>query len=203
MRKISVIPDRIFHKLWDNASNMTKDDFVATFAFESSDKQINFKKYGIKEEDVGIVLSDIHTAANMSLKTIMEKAKIKKSQFSHAFCIPIRTVEEWYAGNNKMPSYIKLFVMRYYGLINICGYVETEASLKMRVYATTLIPKKKRRKKIGFDEIISDQTLLFDDKYYSLAKGDIKDLEESIKVRELLNKTDYLDKIIEKRKKNS
>ena len=194
MRKISIIPNKIFHKIWDLANENTKSDFYALCTSANSKKKIDFSRYGIKDEDVFTILCTVYTASQKTFKEILTEAKVTKASFSHAFCIPIRTVEDWYAGINKTPAYIRLNALRYYQLLRIGDYIDTEFTYKYRNIRKNVEPKKKSGSAVGN---IEDEWFLKN----RVSPESISAIEESIKTREVLELTSYLDKAVKDRRK--
>ena len=66
----------------------------------------------------------------MTFKEIMEAAGAKKSEISHIFCIPIRTVEDWYSGKNRTPSYVKIMVLKHFHMLDLGKYVRLSSSIE-------------------------------------------------------------------------
>lgn len=138
---IRVIPDHLFYQMWKEASLCSDiNDYVESFMSVSSLKRIQVKKYGLNYDEVNVILKEIYSVCNLSFRELLELAKIRKSQISNEFCIPIRTVEDWYAGKNKCPSYIRLSIIRAYRLLYLGKYIYIQSEIdylkrKKPVYA--------------------------------------------------------------------
>lgn len=130
-KEIRIIPNKLFFQLWKEASSsVSVNDYIDKFISIRSDKRIPFaNKYGINQEEAYVLLRNIYEAYSMSFKDILDHARIKKSQASYEFCIPIRTIEDWCSGKNKCPSYIKLSVIRAYRLLDLGKYIYLESEI--------------------------------------------------------------------------
>lgn len=127
-QRLKIIPDRVFHKLWDLVDKYdTQDDYISSLM--SSDKIFGFKKYALDYAEASFALAQIYNLKNMPFKEIIEKAGTKKCTVSHIFCIPIRTVEDWYSGVNNSPSYIRLIILKYYHLLNLGKHIRLECDI--------------------------------------------------------------------------
>ena len=127
-QRLKVIPDRIFHKLWDKVDDFDDPEaFISEISLNTS--FFNYNKYGITHEECLELLKSVYMAKNRTLKDILDEVSLKKSDISHIFCIPIRTVEDWYAGRNRTPSYIILMLLKHFHLLNLGKYVRIESML--------------------------------------------------------------------------
>lgn len=126
---IRVIPDKIFYRLWKAAdSDMKIYEYIDSFVSPLSNTYIDFrKKYKLNELQVIGMLENIYRAFHMSVKDIIELSGKKKADIGYIFCIPIRTLEDWCAGKNKCPSYIRLMMIRKFGLLSFGKYIYLES----------------------------------------------------------------------------
>ena len=62
-------------------------------------------------------LSRIWNAAHMSVRQIVDASGLKQSAFATRFCIPYRTVQDWYGGRRQAPDYVRLMLIRLLGLL--------------------------------------------------------------------------------------
>lgn len=197
-----IINDRDFHKLWSLVSTVNNKEEYINKVFRGDEKLVNIQeKYGLQYDEVAIMLSYIYIQANKPFAEICHEIGRSKAQMSHLFCIPIRTIEEWYSGKNKMPGYIKLMIYRYFHILNLGKniYIEGDEihrqSLPRRYSkrnSGTLIPLENDTSE-GYS---SDTEITYDNYERAVSSGNYNDIAESIKIRELLNKTDYLTDII-------
>lgn len=128
---IKIIPNKIFYQMWIEVQNVeTVEDYVSALTSYQSDKRIQFDKYRINYSESYLLLKNIYEAHCLSFREILEKAGIKKSQASYEFCIPIRTIEDWYSGKNKCPSYIKLSIIRAYRLLDLGKYIYLQSEIE-------------------------------------------------------------------------
>lgn len=131
--RLKILPDRIFHKMWDEATNTSLLDFIHTFTSPLSKEYIDFyRRYDIEPLAASDMLSHIHKRANQSLKAILEEAGIKKSEVYHCFCVPKRTLDDWYTGVNRCPSYFRLVLLKQYHLLSLGKYIILESEKKYR-----------------------------------------------------------------------
>ncbi len=199
-KRLKVIPNKLFHKLWDAAQTGDKGSYIKRFTFPSSPDIINFyKDFGMSPNSTYKMLEQIHYLANLSFKEILELTGKRKAHISDIFCIPIRTIEEWYSGNNRCPSYIRLAILNNYYKVDLGKRIITEAEKERRdnrpnTYASREVQEKYKRR-IESEEKLDGKLNQIDSitsKYNHDPKKDIKNI---------LNETDYLKDIIYKRKK--
>lgn len=63
-------------------------------------------------------LRQIHRVAHVSVRAMLKDAKLTQQAFSVRFCVPKRTVENWAAGVNQCPDYLRLLFAMQLGLIS-------------------------------------------------------------------------------------
>ncbi|MCR5421250.1 MAG: hypothetical protein K6E98_09595 [Lachnospiraceae bacterium] len=137
--RLKILTDKMFHKLWMTADVYTdEDEFIKDMA--ASVKIFKFESIGLDLDDYIYMLRNIYKARKMTFKEIADRSEVKKSELSHTFCIPIRTVEDWYCGKNKTPTYINLMLIKYYHLLDLGKYTRLESDLnyiktKPNIYA--------------------------------------------------------------------
>ena len=128
-QRLKIIPDRIFHKLWDSIDKYDgREDYVSALSTDSS--LFNYNSYKMTYSEAIYLLNSLYKAKNMTFKELIDAAGVKKSEISHIFCIPIRTVEDWYSGRNRTPSYIKIMVLKQYHMLDLGKYVRLESSIE-------------------------------------------------------------------------
>lgn len=107
-----IIPDKVYHKLWSYANDF--DDFNKYFnevySVDSS-KYVNMKKLNFSYEQVYDLLKTIFDCSKISINDIIKDNGFTKASFSHKYCIPIRTVENWCYEPKKCPAYTKLLIL--------------------------------------------------------------------------------------------
>ena len=117
--------------MWKEAQNAeTMEDYVDAMTSFQSDKRIRLDKYNVSYDETYIMLKNIYEAYCLSFRDILEKADLKKSQASYEFCIPIRTIEDWYSGKNKCPSYIRFSIIRAYRLLDLGKYIYLQSEIE-------------------------------------------------------------------------
>ncbi|SFI32894.1 hypothetical protein SAMN04487830_14312 [Pseudobutyrivibrio sp. OR37] len=201
-----IIPDRIFHKIWNlslEAENFS--ELYNSLTDSNSSYYIDFYKYGFQLELIYDTLQKIYHISNMSISDLLKEYNLKKATLSHRFCIPIRTIENWCNGTGKCAPYILLMILECYNISYLPENVYTE-SLFSKDNKT--VSTKKRNKNIKIEEIqknvekeqdysklpLDDIDDLLDN--ISLETFSIKDFEQthSIDNSSFLSETDYLRK---------
>ena len=208
-----LISNKSFAAAWEAASKASSYRELCSMAYES--KYFNplylEKSSGISLEDFYIVIENIYKAYNMTFEEIMNKAQTTNSKLRDCFCIPEKSIEAWKSGRNKCPDYIRLMLLRYYHLINLGKYIYTEEydnflSTIPKVYEDT--GKRKSDNKAGktsANKGIPTEEDDFDKLINSLPSYEkVADLLNESRVyskkSSIVNKTDYLDDIMKKRK---
>ena len=128
-KMIRIIPDKIFYKLWKSADDEIKVyEYIDSFTSSLSNNYIDFrKKCKLDELQTINMLKNIYKAAHLSIREIIEASGEKKANIGYIFCIPIRTLEDWYSGKNKCPSYVRLMLIRKFELLNLGKYIYLES----------------------------------------------------------------------------
>lgn len=131
--RLKVIPDKAFRKIWDKANmDLSLSEYLNIFTNATAEKPyIDFKQYYLDYVETVDMLKSIYMLAHMSFREILDAAQVRKAEVSDLFCIPIRTVEEWYSGKNKCSPYIRLMLLREFHLLNLGSkYLKREADIK-------------------------------------------------------------------------
>lgn len=126
---IRIIPDRVFYKLWKAAEkDLQIYEYIDLFTSPLSNDYIGFrKKYKLNEIQTIDMLKNIYKAAKLSAKDIIDASGRRKADIGYIFCIPIRTLEDWYSGRNKCPSYVRLMMIRKFELFTLGKYIYIES----------------------------------------------------------------------------
>lgn len=155
-KMIRVIPDRVFYILWKAAETSVKIyEFIDSYTSPLSETYIDFhKKYRLEELQTIKMLESIYNAAHLSIKDIIEASGKKKAEIGYIFCINIRTLEDWCAGKNKSPSYVRLMMIRKFGLLNLGKYIylESENHVVYNGYKSNGREVEKKKQKSECDE---------------------------------------------------
>ena len=61
-----------------------------------------------RTEEIG----KIWDVAHMSVQELCSRSGIGQSELSRKFCIPLRTVQNWFGGQNRCPQYVVLMMSR-------------------------------------------------------------------------------------------
>lgn len=128
-RIVRILPDRVFYKIWKAAdSNIKIYTYIDAFMSPLSNNYIDFyRKYKIDEMRTMTMLKNIYSAAHLSVKEIIRLSGKRKADIGYIFCIPIRTLEDWYSGKNKCPAYARLMMIRKFGLLSLGKYIYLES----------------------------------------------------------------------------
>ena len=62
-------------------------------------------------------LRSIYTAVNRTVREIVAASGMTQAAFAEAFCIPLRTVENWCTGCRECPLYTRLMMQKCLGLL--------------------------------------------------------------------------------------
>ena len=131
-RKTYIIKDIVFHRLWDESLKIkTLSDYRASVTRYDNKDYSYLLSLGLDELMIYDLLTEIFRLSHMGFKVILDKARVKKAYVSHAFCIPIRTVESWYDNISPCPPYIRLMLIKHFYLMDLGKYV-TLKSIKER-----------------------------------------------------------------------
>lgn len=203
-----IVPDRLFNKLWTDAEKAeSKEGFIRKYTSTMSSSCIDFKRrYGLEYDESVFLLSEIYDKQHMTFSEILEKAKKRKADVANAFCIPIRTVEDWYVGTNKCSSYIRLMLLRQYHLLNLGKYIYAECEEEYKenepaIYKKSTVKKEKQAQKtIGSQEGQDDKLADIDRRLKEIENRNSAkpNFVENKEVQSWLEKTSYLDKYIKR-----
>ena len=64
-------------------------------------------------------LRSVYAATNRSVREIVSAAGMTQAAFAEAFCIPLRTVENWCTGCRECPLYTRLMIQKCLGLLKV------------------------------------------------------------------------------------
>lgn len=199
---IKILPDSVFHQLWNASMQFSSlDDYIHAFTSPTSKDKIHFTKYEIDDLLSYELLKTIWNAAKLSFKDILSNSGMKKSEFSHFFCIPIRTLEDWYAGKSQCPAYMRLMFLRFFHI----------SYLPPRVTLSTLAEKKQLRKSNKKDKSTKEKISLSsksvldidnDDDFIDFLNSSVSKAKvptsDSSSASQILSRTDYLDEILKR-----
>ena len=208
MTKKIVIPDKIFHKLWDYACEYDSlDEFYSAINTSSSKSYINLQKYNISVSQLYDVIKAIYDAAHYSIKDIIKDFHFTKASFSHRFCVPIRTVENWCARTNKCPGYTRLLFLEAleFQILPNNIYIESKCQIEKN-------DKRRRNMQRAVKTTVSGNVMLedvdlednfpmpsFNDDYMNFSVRDWEQTHSNSDSSDILAKTDYLSDILKRR----
>lgn len=112
------ISNRVFHALWDLCEKWPDaDSYIHSIVRENERLMNRLWDTGMKYDRIVSFLKDIYDAHALSFNDIRERSGLGPAEISHIFCIPIRTIEAWMSGRSVSPSYVRLMMLRYFGLL--------------------------------------------------------------------------------------
>lgn len=204
--RIKVLPDKVFESIWKKSENY---DDIAIFIKDMTNPMNNdyidlYKSYNISIIKTHDILREIFRCSHLSFKDILEIINKPKIYISHAYMIPIRTIEDWYSGKNKCPVYIRLMLIKQYYILNFGYEIKLESELERKNYAPSYYLKHPKKEEVTKLEEHFEDIDDFIKKYSSnINMESIKEIEKSIETRKLLEKTDYLSKIMNRKQNES
>lgn len=113
--KSIIIPDRTYHKIWSSSLEYDSlDIFVSNF--RNSKEFRKLIETGCSFNLIIDLLSITYEFSHISIKDLLTLYNIKNATLSHRLCIPIKTIEGWKSSGFKCPSYVKLMIIRTFGI---------------------------------------------------------------------------------------
>ena len=104
----------LFYKLYADAKEQPDVDmYIAEYGYPDY-----FDEISDDPAEVVKVLTDIHTAANMTMRDVIKACGLNQSSFARYFNIPLRTVQHWMV-DRECPEYVKIMIMELAGIIKI------------------------------------------------------------------------------------
>ncbi len=129
--RFKTIPDILFHKLVSETENYSSViEYRKEFMWFENKIYKKLMSLNLSEDEIYTLLTNVFVYSKMPFKMIITKAKTSKSKISHQFCIPIRTVENWYAGKSPCPVYISLMILKHYHLLNLGKYIKLQSDIE-------------------------------------------------------------------------
>lgn len=177
-------------------------EYIDSFTSPLSNTYINFhKKYKLDELQVINMLENIYRAVHLSVKDIIEMSGKRKADIGYIFCIPIRTLEDWYSEKNKCPSYTRLMMIRKFGLLNLGKYIylESDNHIVYNAYKGNMVEVEQKQA----EAVTSEDDMETDDYFYHTStKNDymmsMKEYEQlhvhnsNRDIQDIIAATDYL-----------
>ena len=183
--KTRIIPDRIFYKIVKLSERFNSEEEFNT-SFTIGEPIFNYKRYNLQYDEYIFLILEIYRRTHQCLFDIAKESDMRKCDISNIYCIPIRTVEDWYSQRTKCPVYIKMMILKDNHLLNLGKYIKLQSQVIFegktpKIYNTT--NKNKGQEHIEYD---------YEDN--SFAEDETEQINEynSFGVSELLSKTDYL-----------
>ena len=195
-RKTIVLSNKLFHKLWDSAKDISEQDYLDMFMKRESEDYINFeKKYEIESYIAQKMLKKIYEYYNISFEDLLRITKLKNSEIADRYCIGIRNIQQWSNGKAKCPAYVKLMILRDEHMMNFDGFVTTEWEVRFK----NTYPPVYLKKNIDHNETKKRKTRaeVFDINKYEKYKAEMNIKTD---IEKILEETAYLNQIIAAKK---
>lgn len=147
--RVVIIPNILFHQIWDICIKIDNSHFKNINDFNITEYirynyNINYKKSKLDYVQFTYLCEQTFKISRFSFKELLKLINKGKASISHEFCIPIRTVEDWYAEKNKCPEYIKLMILKQYHQLSFGKYMKLESEVN---YFKTVPPVYSERTK--------------------------------------------------------
>lgn len=198
-QRLKILPDRVFHKLWDAVDRYESPDGYINNIIENN-RIFDHRRYGLDYVEACFVLDNIYKLKNMSFKDILEAAGTKKSVVSHIFCIPIRTLEDWFSGVNRSPAYIRLMMIKYFHLLNLGKHVRIESDINFFRTRPSVYVRHKQKNEKRVKQPLPDEQAVSASSLEAPAKSPENYYEEYIMSDDY---EEFLDRLIAKTKEDS
>lgn len=145
-KKVKIVPNKIFYTLWMDTDSSSLDSFVKKYTSPFSNDRILFqKKYDLNLNEVNLILKNIYILKTKSFRELLEESNMRKADISKIFCIPIRTIEDWYAERNRCPLYVKLMIIKEYRLLDLGKYIYLESEIDYQKRKHPVYQKRKHQ----------------------------------------------------------
>ena len=196
-RKTIVLSNKLFHKLWDSAKDLSEQEYIDLFLKRESDDFIDFeRKYDIEAYIASKILKRIYEYYNLSFEELIRLTKLKNSEIADRYCIGIRNVQQWVNGKAKCPPYVKLMILRDEHMMNFDGFVTTEWEMRFKTTYPPVYEKKKTYNEKSYKKV-KNENIEFDFEKYDKYKNE---LHIKTDINRILEETAYLNRIIEAKK---
>ena len=127
----SIIPDPLFFELWMTAEKTEdKNGYISQTLGHASKKLTRFvRENHIQTTSVADMLGKIYDLSHLDFCQIVQISGKRKSQIRDIFCIPIRTIEDWYTGKNRCPAHVRLMLLKHFFLLDLGTDICLESEL--------------------------------------------------------------------------
>ncbi len=186
-KRAKIVPDKVFDLLWSDC-DMSIDSYLDKYLGYSSPDRIDFSRFYMDDDMAYSMLKNIHKAYSLSVREIVSLSGANKYEIYHFFCIPRSTFSAWYSDTKGCAPYVRLMMIRHYGLLDLGKYVILESEYNER-RSRLCVRQNRSRRKLSSLKIISRS--VYD---YSSSPSDLQIFSRGTK--ETLEKTDYLKRAI-------
>ena len=210
MKKI-IIPDRLYHKLWNTSlEHESFESFYSDVLNSALRNKLN--DIGIEFDKLYDLLKMTFTLTHSSTAKFLEENGIKNSVLSHQLCIPIKTIERWKSGYSNCPAYMNLIIARTFNIPYLPANIYIDSCV-------TSVPTNKEKKlqennnskkltKNYPNNIVKSEVDVYNEKELSNYNYDrpwsLKEFEQTHVSynSDVLSSTDYLGDILKRRQNN-
>lgn len=210
MKRI-IIPDRLYHKIWNTALEHENFELFYSEITNSSLKN-KLIDVGIDYDKLYDLLKMTFTLTHSPTAKLLEENGIKNSVISHQLCIPIKTIERWKSGYSNCPSYMNLIIVRTFNI----PYLPANIYIESCVSSTSPNKEKKLRENNNSkktttnypNNIVKTEVDVYNEKELSNYNYDrpwsLKEFEQThvFHNSDALSSTDYLGDILKRRQNN-
>ena len=114
---------KLFNKLWRDALNQPDAEmYVGEYGYPDWFDEISTNLYEIVK-----TLENIHRAAHMPFREIIEHSGLSRTDFRETFCLSKSTVDKWAIENRNCPDYYRLVLCRELGILEVkCDGAQSE-----------------------------------------------------------------------------
>lgn len=110
-----IMTDKLFPICWSESANYSDpDSYISDLALSTMWGDPEDAEVPPERIDQ---LRSIWTVYHMPMREIRAASSLSQAKFAERFCIPRRTVENWDAGVNTPPDYVRIMIARSLGLL--------------------------------------------------------------------------------------
>lgn len=144
------IPDALFYDLWIKAEKSPdKNEYIADILAGLPKKAKTFMYDNkITTDQFVRILDNIYGLSHLEFRQIVTMSGKRKSEIRDIFCMPIRTIEDWYSGKNRCPAYVRIMVMKQFHLLRLGRYIHLQSEVEHKKTMPGTYEVKVKHKKI-------------------------------------------------------
>lgn len=108
-----------FYTLWGEATESSDREMYVSEWSTSDIFYPDFDVDGPDMQEVAGALGNIWDVAHTSLYEMRKRSGMTQAGFSKLLCVPFRTVQNWEYHGRRCPSYYRLMIADYLGLLKV------------------------------------------------------------------------------------